>query len=141
MAPKKISMPIVFHVPSWGPSYPFCRQNYFSYVGVIFFVRFYTIFFVQIQTSSFFFINLPKLPLHRNSNTFVSKRGIKVTRVFATYPCGARTTIEEIILNLHVQGEEERMRTVLDILSNRNLFLWGGLKRHLTELSFWHVTT
>ena len=34
-------------------------------------------------------------------------------RVFGTSPCGARTTIEEIILNLNVCGEEERKRTVL----------------------------
>ena len=34
-------------------------------------------------------------------------------RVFATSPCGARTTIEEIILNLNVWGQEERKRTVL----------------------------
>ena len=34
-------------------------------------------------------------------------------RVFATCPCGARTTIEEIILNLIVCGKEERKRTVL----------------------------
>ena len=34
-------------------------------------------------------------------------------RVFATSQCGARTTIEEIILNLNVWGEEERKRTVL----------------------------
>ena len=31
-------------------------------------------------------------------------------RVFSTSPCGARTTIEEIILNLNVWGEEERKR-------------------------------
>ena len=34
-------------------------------------------------------------------------------RVFATSQCGARTTIEEIILNLDVWGEEERKRIVL----------------------------
>ena len=34
-------------------------------------------------------------------------------RVFATSPCGARTTIEEIILNLNVFGEKERKRKVL----------------------------
>ena len=34
-------------------------------------------------------------------------------RVYATSPCGARTTIEEIILNLNVLREEERTRTVL----------------------------
>ena len=34
-------------------------------------------------------------------------------QVFATSPCGASTTIEKIILNLNVWGEEERKRTVL----------------------------
>ena len=34
-------------------------------------------------------------------------------KVFATSPCGARTTIEEIILNLSVWGEEERKRIIL----------------------------
>ena len=34
-------------------------------------------------------------------------------RAFATYPCGVRTTIDEIILNLNVRGEEERKRMVL----------------------------
>ena len=32
---------------------------------------------------------------------------------FATFPCGARTTIEDIILNLNLWGVEERKRTVL----------------------------
>ena len=35
-------------------------------------------------------------------------------RVFATSPCVARTTIEEIILKLNVWREEERNRAVLD---------------------------
>ena len=34
-------------------------------------------------------------------------------RVLAISPCWARTTIEEIILNLNVWGEEERKRTAL----------------------------
>ena len=34
-------------------------------------------------------------------------------RVFATSLCGARTSIEEIILKLNVWGEEQRKRTVL----------------------------
>ena len=34
-------------------------------------------------------------------------------RVFATSQCGARTTIDEIILNLKVWGDEERKRMVL----------------------------
>ena len=34
-------------------------------------------------------------------------------RVFATSPCGATTTVEEIILNLNMWGEEERKRLVL----------------------------
>jgi hypothetical protein len=34
-------------------------------------------------------------------------------RVFAISPCGARTTVEEIILNLNVWGEEERKRIAL----------------------------
>ena len=39
-------MPIVFHMPSWGPWYPFCRQNYFSYVAVIFLSDF-TLYFLS----------------------------------------------------------------------------------------------
>jgi hypothetical protein len=34
-------------------------------------------------------------------------------RVFATSPCGARATIEEIILNLKVWGKEEKKRNIL----------------------------
>ena len=34
-------------------------------------------------------------------------------RAFATSPCRARTTIEEIILNLNMRREEEKKRTVL----------------------------
>ena len=34
-------------------------------------------------------------------------------RVFATSQCGARTTIEEIILYLNMWGEEERKRFIL----------------------------
>ena len=34
-------------------------------------------------------------------------------RAFATSPCGARTTIKEIILNLNVMGEEGRKKMVL----------------------------
>ena len=34
-------------------------------------------------------------------------------RVFATSPCGARTTIDEINLNLNVRADKERKRTAL----------------------------
>ena len=34
-------------------------------------------------------------------------------KAFSASPCGARTSIEEIILNLNVWGEEERKWTVL----------------------------
>ena len=49
-------------------------------------------------------------------------------RALVTAPCGARTTIDEIILNLNMRGEEERKGTVLarstkraDILYHLNL--------------------
>ena len=54
-------------------------------------------------------------------------------RVFPTSSSEARTTIEEIILNLNVWGEEEKKRTVLassrkrqtsSTLSNGNLLCW-----------------
>ena len=34
-------------------------------------------------------------------------------RAFETSPCGARTTIKEIVLNLNLMGKEEGKRTVL----------------------------
>ena len=46
-------------------------------------------------------------------------------RVFATSPCGARTTIEDIILNLNVWGEEERKRTVLASFKKRADILYS----------------
>ena len=39
--------------------------------------------------------------------------GKKFRKSFCTSPCGARTTIEDIILNLKVWGEEERKRAVM----------------------------
>ena len=46
-------------------------------------------------------------------NKLVECGKLTTVRVFATSPCGARTTIEEIILNLNVWGEEDRKRTVM----------------------------
>ena len=43
---------------------------------------------------------------------------------FATSPCRARTTLEEILLNLKVRGEEERKRTVLASLRKRTDILF-----------------
>ena len=56
-------------------------------------------------------------------------------RVFATPPCGARTTIKEIILNLNVLGEEERKRLVLASSRKKadNLY---PLKRKYIVLAF-----
>ena len=45
-------------------------------------------------------------------------------RVFPTSPCGARTTIEEIILNLNVWREEERNWTVLASSRKRAAILY-----------------
>ena len=50
-------------------------------------------------------------PVCQNSATAVAN--LITGRFFGTSPYGARTTIEEIILNLNVWGEEERKRIVL----------------------------
>ena len=57
-------------------------------------------------------------------------------KAFATSPCGARTTIEEIILNLNVWGEEERKRTVLASSRKRADILYP-LKRKTSVLGFY----
>ena len=58
---------------------------------------------------------LPARVVSRSSTDTISLCLASLTtgRVFATYPCGARITIEEIILNLNVWREEESKRTVL----------------------------
>ena len=61
----------------------------------------------------------------KNRHNKLVMASITTEKVFATSPCGARTTTEKIILNLNVWGEEKRKRTVLTSSRKRADFLYS----------------